>query len=284
VSDNPAASLSIALAAVVRDTFEEARARWLFWGLFALSTGIILLFLFALNIDLVQGAQATVAFGTSSGKTVYDVHRFVLIAYAYIAPILYGVTTLLALFASAGLIPVMLEQGRIGLLLSKPVPRSLLPLGRFAGNVLIIAANSTYLIGSIWLILGLKTHIWDARFLVAIPGSVFMFAVLLSVVVLIGVIFESAALAMMESVALMIISVLLAQRQWAEKLLSSDLSRSIWNGLYWIVPKVLDTGISMHHFILREPGADWSAPIWTSAAFGAVMLVLALIVFRRRDY
>jgi hypothetical protein len=38
--------------ALVLDTVQEARARWLFWGLFGLSTLLILFFLFVLKIDL----------------------------------------------------------------------------------------------------------------------------------------------------------------------------------------------------------------------------------------
>jgi ABC-type transport system involved in multi-copper enzyme maturation permease subunit len=284
VNSRNAASTAIVLAAIVRDTFEEARARWLFWGLFGLSTLIILFFLFALSIDLMQGAQATVEFGSAPARTVWNVQRFVTVAYAWIAPVLYIVTTLLAVFASAGLTPVLLEQGRIGLLLSKPISRPLLPLGRYLGNVLIILCNSTYLIGSVWLILASKTRVWDARFLIAIPCSVFVFAVLLSVVVLIGVLFESAALSIMAAVALMLISTLLAQREWADKLLSSEFSRDLWTALYWIVPKVLDVGISMHDFILKERTVEWGQSIWSSALFAAAMLAIALGIFQKRDY
>ena len=101
--------------------------------------------------------------------------------------------TLLAIFASAGLTPVLLEPGRIALLLSKPISRPVLLLGRYAGNVLIVALNHIYLVVSIWLIIGSKTGIWERRFLLAIPSSVFMFAVLLCVVTFVGVVFEGGA-------------------------------------------------------------------------------------------
>lgn len=273
----------IAFAAILRDTFEEARARWLFWSLFGLSTGIILLFLFALNIDLVAGARATLEIG-SRERTIWDIHRFVLVTYSWIAPILYVVSTMLALFASAGLIPVLLEPGRLGLMLSKPLPRPLLPLGRYVANVIIILCNSAYLIGCVWLILSSKTRIWEPRFLIAIPCSVFLFAVLLTVVVLAGVVFESAAVAIMISAAMMLISTLLAQRDWADRLLSSEWSRDLWTTLYWIVPKVWDLGGSMRQFMLYRQPIDWTTPFVSSAVFGAVMLALALVIFQRRDY
>ena len=45
-----------ATAALIRDTFREAFARKIFWGLFGLSTLMILFFLFIMKIDIVEGA------------------------------------------------------------------------------------------------------------------------------------------------------------------------------------------------------------------------------------
>ena len=271
------------LGALIADTFLEARARWLFWGLFGLSTFLVALFLFVLNIDIVAGARATVEFGSRS-RAIDDIHRFVNVSYSWISFALYVWGTLLALFASAGLVPVLLEPGRIGLLLSKPVSRPVLLLGRYTGNVLVIALNHVYLIVSIWLILGSKTQIWELRFLWAIPISVFIFAVLLCVVVLIGVVFESAALSVMVSVALMLISALLAQREWSARLLSSEWSRQLWLALYWILPKVYDLGGAMRQIILYDRSADWLTPVWTSALFAAIVLAFAIHIFRKRDF
>ncbi len=271
------------LWALIADTFQEARARWLFWGLFGLSTLLIAIFLFALNIDIVEGARATVEMGPKS-RQIYDIHKFVNVSYSWISIALYIWGTLLALFASAGLIPVLLEPGRIALLLSKPVSRPMLLLGRYTGNVLIVALNHSYLVVGIWLILGFKTTIWEPRFLLAIPISIFIFAVLLCVVVLVGVVFESAALSIMAVVAIMLISSLLAQRDWSIRLLDSDWSRDLWLAFYWIVPKVYDLGAAMKQLILYDHEADWMTPVWTSAVFGLVMLSSAIYIFRKRDF
>ncbi len=271
------------LWALIADTFQEARARWLFWGLFGLSTLLIAIFLFALNIDVVAGARATVEMGPKS-RQIYDIHKFVNVSYSWISIALYIWGTLLALFASAGLIPILLEPGRIALLLSKPVSRPMLLLGRYTGNVLIVALNHTYLVVGIWLILGFKTTIWEPRFLLAIPISIFIFAVLLCVVVLVGVVFESAALSIMAVVAIMLISSLLAQRDWSIRLLDSDWSRELWLAFYWIVPKVYDLGAAMKQLILYDHEADWMTPVWTSAVFGLVMLSSAIYIFRKRDF
>lgn len=272
-----------ALGALILDTFQEARARWLFWGLFALSTLLIVIFLFVLKIDIVQGA-VTLMGAPSTSKRLGDVTAFVNRSYSWVSIVLYIWGTFLAIFASAGLTPSVLEAGRISLLLSKPLTRTRLLIGRYLGNVCVVALNHVYLICSVWLIIGIKTHIWEPRFLLAIPISIFIFAVLLCVVVLIGVLSESAALSVMVAVALMLVSTILAQRQIVVKLLSSQWSRDLWLAFYWIIPKVFDLGSSMKQMILYDRQVDWTTPIWTSALFGIVVLSTAIYAFQKRDF
>ena len=56
-------------AALIRDTFREAFARKIFWGLFGLSTLMILFFLFIMKIDIVEGATATLTLPHHNGRT-----------------------------------------------------------------------------------------------------------------------------------------------------------------------------------------------------------------------
>lgn len=270
------------LPALIADTFQEASARWLFWGLFGLSTMLIAFFLFILKIDVVQGAVSLLGIQQTSHRIV-DLDRLVRLSYGRVAIFLYVWGTFLAVFASAGLIPSVLEPGRIGLLLSKPVGRITLLLGRYIGNVLLVTANIVYLIVSVWVIVGWKTGIWYPEFLLAIPFTVFVFAVLLSVVAFIGVAFESASVAVMAAVALMLISAILAQKDKVVRLLDSEWSRDLWTGLYWIVPKVWELGRAMMDLIGSRQG-EWIVPVWTSAVFGLVALAAAIRIFCKRDY
>lgn len=268
---------------LIADTFQEARARWLFWGLFALSSLLVVIFLFALQIDLTAGAISLLGVQSTS-RRIYNIQKFVNVSYSWVAIVLYVWGTFLATFASAGLIPSVLEAGRIALLLSKPISRTTLLLGRFTGNLLVVSLNHIYLVGAVWLILAVKTNIWDYRFLYAIPISIFIFAVLLCVVVLVGVISESPALSVMAPVALGLISALLAQYPTIIKLLDSEWSRQMWMILYWIVPKVFDLGSALKQLIQVDKQLDWITPVWTSAAFGFTALLGAVYIFRKRDF
>lgn len=269
--------------ALILDTFQEARARWLFWGLFGLSSLLIAIFLFVLRIDLVQGAVSLMGI-EATARPVYNIQKFVNTSYAWVSIVLYIWGTFLAIFASAGLIPSVLEAGRISLLLSKPLSRTMLLIGRYLGNIFIVVINHVYLICSIWVVIGIKTHIWDTRFLLAIPISVFIFVVFLCVVVLIGVVFESAALSVMVPAALMLLSAILAQRRIVVRLLDSDWSRQLWLAFYWIIPKFFDLGSVMKQIVQYDRDANWITPVWTSAAFGLVVLSGAIYVFQKRDF
>lgn len=270
-------------AAIVRDTFREAFARKIFWGLFGLSTAMIVFFLFLLKIDIVEGATATITlFGQSAGRET-DAARLVKQVQAGIATFLYTWGMFLAVFASAGLVPSVLEPGRIELLLSKPVSRAHLLLGRYLGNLLVVSANTVYLVLGIWLIFGIKTGIWTHQFLVAIATTVFLFAVLLTVVVLAGVLLESTALAVMIPTALMLLSPILAQHEIMNRLLSSQWSRNLWKALYLLFPKVYDIGRITLDVVLERPVTSFQ-PLWTSALFAFGILSAAIYVFQNRDY
>jgi len=269
--------------AVVRDTVREAAARWVFWGLYGLSTALILFFLFLLRIDVIEGARATVTlFGETSPRAL-PLERLVRQFQGAVASFLYVAGMGLAIFASAGLMAALVETGRIDWLLSKPVSRAGLLMWRFAGNVLVVSLNVWYLVLGVWLILGWKTGVWDTGFLAAAATTTFMFLVLLSVVTLAVVLTGSAALATMLAFALMVVSPILAQHRLMVKLLDSEFWRDVWRALYWALPKVFEVGrINMD--LLRGRSIESWMPVWSSALFAAVILSVALFAFSRRNF
>jgi len=94
---------------------------------------MILFFLFIMKIDIVEGATATLSlFGRDNGHRM-DVDRLVKGVYGGIATFLYTWGMALSVFASSGLIPSVLEPGRIELILSKPLSRTHLLLAGSPG-------------------------------------------------------------------------------------------------------------------------------------------------------
>lgn len=97
-----------------------------------------------------------------------------------------------AVLVTASMIPLAFEAGSVDLLLSKPISRSLLFLSKFVGGCAFIAINAAYLIGGLWLVLGLKFDLWNARLLWAIPLYLFLFAIYYGVSALAGVVWRNA--------------------------------------------------------------------------------------------
>jgi ABC-type transport system involved in multi-copper enzyme maturation permease subunit len=268
--------------ALIRDTFREAFARRIFWGFFGCCTALLLFLMFIMGIDVVQGAVATVTiFGRTSPSR--DAQQMVHRTQGVIAMVLYFAGMALAVFASAGLVSAVFEPGRIELLLSKPVSRTHLLLGRYAGNVLVIAANVFYLVGGSWIIFGLKTGVWGWGFPLSSLCTIFVFSVLLAVLVWIGVLWDSAAVAIMVTFAIMIVTPILAQKATLERLLSSEWSRDVVRVLYYTLPKISDVSAIVWDLITDQPVDSWM-PVWSTALFGAVALGLGLWRFQRRSF
>jgi ABC-type transport system involved in multi-copper enzyme maturation permease subunit len=268
--------------ALVVDTFREAMARKIIWGFFGCSTMLILFFLLIVKIDVVQGAIATMSLFGRTGPA-QDMSKMVPAVHAVISNLLYGFGMLLAILASAGLIPTIFEPGRIELLLSKPVSRTHILLGRYLGNLLVIAANIFYPVIAVWLIFGVKTGVWTPSFVYSSLLTVFMFSVYLAVIVLVGVQWESAVVATMVTFVIAVISVILFFKSGIEKLLSSEWSRDIVRGLYYLLPKVVDIGKMMTDVIKGQPIESWM-PFWTTALFGLACLGGGLYIFEKKNY
>ena len=272
----------IATAALIRDTFREAFARRIFWGFAGCSTLLLAFLIFIMRIDVVAGALATVSiFGQVLPTT--DVQGLVGQTQSVIAMAMYFFGMALSVFASAGLVAAVFEPGRIELLLSKPVSRTRILLGRYFGNVLVVAANIIYLTLGSWMIFGIKTGLWGAGYLLSSVFTIFIFSVLLSVIVLVGVLWESAAVAIMATFGIMIVTPILAQRVTIERLLSSEWSRDVVRVLYYVLPKTSDISVIIRHLILNQPVDSWM-PVWSTALFGVVVLAAGILHFRRRSF
>ena len=271
-----------ATLALIKDTFREAFARRIFWGFFGCCSALLLFLIFIMRIDVVEGAIATVTlFGKSAPSR--NVENLVEQTQSVIAMVMYFAGMALSVFASAGLVAAVFEPGRIELLLSKPVSRTHLLMGRYVGNVLVVAANIIYLVAGSWIIFGLKTQVWGTGFLLSSLCTIFIFAVLLTVLILVGVLWDSSAVAIMATFAIMIITPILARKNDLERLLSSEWSRNVVRFLYYVLPKTSDVAVIIRHLILNQPVASWM-PVWSTALFGVVVLALGLWRFQRRSF
>ncbi len=105
-----------------------------------------------------------------------------------------------AVMVTASMIPQTFEAGSIDLLLSKPISRSGLFLAKFVGGCAFIAINAAYLIGGLWLILGVRFGLWNERLLLAIPLYLFLFAIYYGVSSFAGVVWRNAIVSVVMAV------------------------------------------------------------------------------------
>jgi ABC-type transport system involved in multi-copper enzyme maturation permease subunit len=120
---------------------------------------------------------------------------------------------LFGLFATAGLIPAMLEKGTVELYVSKPISRPLLLLSRSAGACAGIGINLVYFALAIWLVIGLKTGIWHQGFLLASLTVIPLFFFYYSVVAFISLITNSTGFSIMFALIFWFFSVALNLRE-----------------------------------------------------------------------
>jgi ABC-2 type transport system permease protein len=200
-----------------------------------------------------------------------------------ISPV-YGLGLLLAIFASSSFIPVMLEKGNIDLLLSKPISRTQLLLGKYFGGILVVFINISILIVGIWLIIFLKFSIISFPFLFAIFTITFSFAVLYALIVLSGVISGNSMLGMMLSYMIyLIISPLLASRSIIFQFIQSDFWQKIITFFYYILPKTSEIDKLTSGLVMNQTITNFQ-PVYSSFLFLVVVLSLSIYIFEKKDF
>jgi ABC-type transport system involved in multi-copper enzyme maturation permease subunit len=282
-----------AFAASVQEVFREAAARWVLIAYFTLSSLFILIFAAGVNLDIVNGALAGAKlFGRSvdmGGQSV-DIDKIVLGFESGFSGFLYLVGTFLALFATAHLVPRLQEKGTIDLYLSRPVSRAALLLSRYAGGLLLAAANILYLIGSMWLIVVWKTRVYHPRFLISGAVILFMVATLLAFAFLIGVVTSSTGVSLMATYAIFFLAAILVAHDRIAAAVSTDLAARTVQGLYWILPKTAELGQATVALVAGNEAPERLANInhlavyGSTAIFGAAALGLSAWLFSRKDF
>ena len=282
-------------------TIRELRAKFVVVGLFAVATFVWLMLTFALNLDVVDGTLAGLKiFGqeapldkqvvtSEDGETqtvnpfgINPLESIVVTVQQVVAGATFWVILLLGLFATGGLVTSLMERGQIDLLLSKPISRSQLLSGRLLGVFAVVAVLVVYVLGAVWLVMSLKSGIWNGAFLYGVAVVLTMFAVLYGVVTLVSVWTGSSALALIVSLGLIVASLVLAAGPEAETQIQQPW-REVYMGLYHLLPKFPAATQATWQLAGGEPVSSWY-PLASSLAFGAVCYAAAFALFRRKDF
>lgn len=280
------------LVANIEDVMREAAARWTLVAYFFLSTIFIIIFASAINLDIVDGALAGAKlFGKDvnmSGELPLE--KLVLGFESGFSVVLYLMSTFLAVFATAHLVPRMQDKGTIDLYLSRPVSRFKLLMSRYIAGLVLAGSNIVYLFGSIWLILMWKTHVFHPRFIMSAVIIFFVIAMLMAFAFLVGVITSSTAVSIMSTFAIFLFGALLVGHERMAAAVSKEWQAWLINGLYWVLPKTFELGQAAVAFVGGEMMPERvarvlaPAPFLTTAAFGVSCLALASWLFQRKEF
>ncbi len=278
-------------------TFRELWAMRITQGVLVIATIAWLLLTFALNLEVVEGSIAALRiFGFETNpvnssfdqetqevvRTAVSLDNFMLAINEFVFGAAYFLGTLLGLFATMPLIGGFLEQGRIDLLVSKPISRPRLLTGHLIGVWLTVLALVTYLVGGVWLSLSLKTGVWDATSLVSIPIIVVMFGVMNSVIMTVTVMTRTSGLALAIAYGMIFLSAILAAHDQIEPVLN-PVAASIYIGFYHVLPNFIEVVAIQAQLVSGEAVNSWY-PLISSLLFGVTTYGIGYFWFSRRDF
>ena len=263
-------------------TIREAMARKVF--LFFAVISLLALLGLALVFSVV-GINTFVDIANQSGSKGVLREIVTSIQFMIINP-LSGLCLLLAIFSSASFVPNMMEKGNIDLLLSKPISRDQLLLGKFFGGILVVFINVFFLVIGTWIIVSVKFSYWNLSFLYVSVTITFAFAVLYSIIVLLGVATKGSILGMMAAYFIFILLSPLLYAYFIEfrNVVESDVLRAFLDGLYYIVPKTSElTGVITVNLAAGRGVTEYQ-PVITSLIFLILIVSFSIYLFRKKDF
>ncbi len=256
-------------------TLREAMSKKVF--IFFIGISLIVLIIQAIVFSLFKTNALTPGMAAAEGISKLEL--------MIISP-LSGLCLLLSIFSCSSFIPSMLEKGNIDLLLSKPVSRTELLIGKYAGGLLVVFINILFMIIGVWLIIGLKFGYWNFTFLYSSLIITFTFAVLYSLIVLFGVITQGSMSGMMAAYFIFIVlSPLLHFAKYkGANFIENETIKTVINWFYYIVPKTQELMNDTLADLTTKNGIENYQPVATSFVFLLVMLFLSVFIFRKKDF
>ncbi|MFQ5650460.1 MAG: ABC transporter permease subunit [bacterium] len=273
------------ISALILFTFRESFAKKTFVTFFALSTLLHLFFLLALNVDIVDaglGMVTVLGLDVNHAQTI-DVKKMIIGIQSVLATVVFAGSIFLSIFSTASLVPTMLERGRIDLLVSKPLSRAHILVGKYLGGLSIIMFNVAYLIGGTWLILSAKTDFWHFPYLYSIPMVIVAFAIVFALMILVGVTTRSTGVSVMIAYSSVFFSLFWEKKDTVYAVVSSKVYYYMLETIYHALPKTSELGQLNQALVMNKPIDTW-APLWTSSIAGVILLLTAIFVFHKKDF
>jgi ABC-type transport system involved in multi-copper enzyme maturation permease subunit len=274
------------ILALIVNTLRELSTKATLYVIAGISTLIILVMLAGISSQTAADGKMVTLFGLpiSPPVSAENLEALVCQMQTGFAKGLFAGVILFGVFATAGIIPDMLEKGTIDLYLSKPLARWELLLGKYLGAVAAMLLNIVYFLGAMWLIFGVKVGVWNVQLLLSSLTLTFVFACLFSIVALLGIVFRNAAIPIIGAfLYLLIVGTLLEGREHSLYLMSTNtFYRGFIEGLYYLFPQLSAMQNNIAGQILHT-SMDWR-PFVQSFLSSALIFGSAVAIFIKRDF
>ena len=204
---------------------------------------------------------------------------------------------LIAVFIGIGLVAKEIEKRSIYSLLSKPVTREELVLGKYAGLVLTLAVNLSAMVVAFYLVLwyakvsmpladqmALATPATDPRLLIAVV-MIFGELTLVTAVALFFSTFAEPLTAILLTLGLWVAGHFNADLRRFEAVVDSPAAAWLARGVYYLLPNLAPFNVKAEvvHGV-PVSASHIGLTLAYAAVYVAILLVAAIAVFRRRDF
>jgi ABC-type transport system involved in multi-copper enzyme maturation permease subunit len=200
---------------------------------------------------------------------------------------IFAATIFLGIFATAGIVPSMMEKGTIDLLLSKPLRRSTLFAGRALGGAIAVVVNLIFFAAAVWALFGFASGFWYMPFLIyTVLIATFGYLTVYAGILLMNVLSESWVLPLTIAYAhVIILSPLLASRESGIYLVvQNSFLRGLIEGLHYVLPQTHDLELNVIGDAIAHQWLSTYEPFIQGAIFMAVTIGIAVWRFDRKDF
>lgn len=238
--------------ALVLDSLRDALDRKVFWILAVISVAI-------------AAAMACITFDSQGIDVLFGTWRIPSSAWALGAPTLAGniaavmakmvadtyigwIGLVLGLIATASVFPSLMAPGTVEIVVSKPISRTGLFLGKYLGAMVFMLLQATFFVALTFLVIGLRWRHWIWGYWCVVPLVVVLFSYLFAFSALFGVWTRRTVPALLLTLVAWVViwtpqtldSLWSVNRsQWEESAILRRVARTV-RVMLWVVPKTQD--------------------------------------------
>lgn len=264
--------------------FKEAFAKKIILAIFAFFSLLIILLILGITNSSVEGLQMMLETGGGGLKDAVIMFQTFIISKI---PMFMLLTAFIIITSS--FIPEMLKKGYIDLLISKPISRTKIIIGHFISGILLVFLCLLFLLAIIWLIISLKSGIWNFPFLYSVLWFTFIFAVFYSSIILFGLLTRSTVLTLLINMIILFPITWLLQlgvnyfETDKQNVVFGSTSQFIIKFFYFILPKAWALQDVCETTIKSSGYYDVTA-VLSSFMFMIVMLAISVWYFNKKDF